>query len=114
MRFLKRRIKDIKLLNLIWSFLRAGVMEKKLFRDTLCGAPQGGILSPLLANVYLHALDQYMEQYTTLTQYQRKRRRVQGQANFLYVRYCDDSARRKPLDLGDERSPPGDSPDAPQ
>jgi hypothetical protein len=31
-----------------------------------------------------------MEQYTTLTQYQRKRRRVQGQANFLYVRYCDD------------------------
>jgi RNA-directed DNA polymerase len=54
MRLLKRRINDKKLLNLIWSFLRAGVMEKKLFHDTLLGAPQGGILSPLLANVYLH------------------------------------------------------------
>ena len=90
MRCLKRRIKDKRLLNLVFSFLRAGLMEKKLFRDTLYGAPQGGILSPLLANVYLHELDQYMEQYTALTPYQRRIRRRQGQANFLYVRYCDD------------------------
>jgi RNA-directed DNA polymerase len=40
---LRRRIKDEKLLRLIWKFLRAGVMEGKLFRDTTLGTPQGGI-----------------------------------------------------------------------
>jgi RNA-directed DNA polymerase len=60
LKLLMRRIKDKKLLRLTWKFLRAGVMEKKLFRDTKLGTPQGGIISPLLANVYLHELDRYM------------------------------------------------------
>jgi len=45
-RILRRRIKDEKLLRLIWKFLRAGVMEKKLFRDTELGTPPGGSASP--------------------------------------------------------------------
>ena len=48
MKLLKYRIKDKKLLRLIWKFLKAGVMEGKLFRDTKSGVPQGGILySPI-------------------------------------------------------------------
>ena len=57
LRLLGRRIKDKKILQLIWKFLRAGVMEKRTFRDTTLGTPQGGIISPLLANIYLHELD---------------------------------------------------------
>lgn len=87
---LKRRLKDGKLLRLIWRFLRAGVMEGKLFRDTLSGAPQGGIASPLLANVYLHELDRYMERYTALSKTEKAYRRRRGQANVTYVRYADD------------------------
>ncbi len=90
LRLLKCRIQDRKLLQLIWKFLRAGVMEGKLFRDTKRGTPQGGIASPALANVYLHELDQYMERYTGPSLLEKRRRRQQGLANFLYVRYCDD------------------------
>ena len=46
MKLLGRRIKDGHLLDLIWSFLRAGVMERKLFKDTNAGTPQGGIITP--------------------------------------------------------------------
>src|SRR5262249_16924292 len=90
-KLLRRRVKDEKLLNLIRKFLRAGVMERRLFKDTRLGTPQGGIVSPLLANVYLHELDRYMERYTALTESQRRaRRRRQGLANFVYARYADD------------------------
>ena len=48
-------------------------------------------MSPLLANIYLDALDKYMESnYLSLTQYQRHKRRRQGLSNFLYIRYADD------------------------
>src|SRR5262249_21383499 len=51
----------------------------------------GGEMSPLLANIYLHELDRYMEsKYLHLTYDQRKRRRKQGKGNVLYVRYADD------------------------
>ena len=90
LRVLKRRIRDCKFLQLVWKFLRAGVMEGKLFRDTRRGTPQGGIASPALANVYLHELDRYMEQYTGLSLREKHKRRKQGLANFLYVRYGDD------------------------
>ena len=49
---LRQRIRDPRLLNLIWRFLRAGVMEGPLFKKTENGTPQGGVLSPLLANIY--------------------------------------------------------------
>jgi RNA-directed DNA polymerase len=89
-KLLKRRISDVKLIHLLRKFLKSGVMERKLFTDTKLGTPQGGIISPLLANVYLHELDKYMEKYTALPQKEKSARRQQGQANFTYVRYADD------------------------
>lgn len=87
---LRRRIRDKKILALIWKFLRAGVMEQGNLRHSLLGTPQGGIISPLLANIYLDELDRYMARYTELSHYERRKRRNQGEANFLYVRYADD------------------------
>jgi RNA-directed DNA polymerase len=90
MGLLRRRVKDKRLLRLIWKFLRAGVMERRLFKDTTLGTPQGGIISPILANVYLHELDMFMQRYTSLSRYEKDARRKTGQANFVYVRYADD------------------------
>src|SRR5262245_12562427 len=65
-------------------------MERKLFKDTNLGTPQGGIVSPLLANVYLHELDKHMGRYTALSKKEKAARRSQGMANYVYVRYADD------------------------
>lgn len=51
---LKQRIGDPRFINLIVQFLKAGVMERREIRPTTKGTPQGGILSPVLANIYLH------------------------------------------------------------
>jgi RNA-directed DNA polymerase len=66
-------------------------MYREIYTETLAGTPQGGIISPLLANIYLHKMDRYMESnYLNLPHHQREKRRKQGKANFLYVRYADD------------------------
>src|SRR5437867_12692805 len=86
-----KRVADKDIRELLWKFLRAGVMYRKDFEETLIGTPQGGIVSPLLANIYLHELDRYMEsKYLNLTYSQRGTRRKQGKGNILYVRYADD------------------------
>jgi group II intron reverse transcriptase/maturase len=59
-RLLQRRIADDRLLQLIAKFLSAGYFEREEWNPTTAGTPQGGILSPLLANIYLHELDQYV------------------------------------------------------
>jgi hypothetical protein len=65
-------------------------MEKRTFKDTKLGTPQGGIISPLLANIYLHELDRYMERYTSLSPNEKAKRRKEKQGNFTYTRYADD------------------------
>lgn len=90
MKLLKRRIADGRLLDLIWQFLRAGVMERGLFKKTELGTPQGGIVSPLLANVYLHELDRFVEPWLRFGGYERAKRRRNGLPNFAYARYADD------------------------
>ena len=91
MKAVKKRVDDRASRDLLWKFLRAGVMEYGQRKDTLTGTPQGGIISPWAANIYLHALDKYMESpYLHLTPYQRRKRRIQGQGNVLYARDADD------------------------
>ena len=60
---LRKRIDDERFLRLIRKFLNAGFIENWVFNKTYSGTPQGGILSPILANIYLDQLDTYMREY---------------------------------------------------
>ena len=55
------KIKDPRLIQLIWKFLKAGYMEDWQYHATYSGCPQGGIVSPILANIYLNELDKFVE-----------------------------------------------------
>ena len=60
---LRKRIKDERFLRLIRKFLNAGYMEDWVYHKTYSGTPQGSIISPILANIYLDELDKYMRKY---------------------------------------------------
>jgi len=60
---LKKKIKDERFLSIIRGFLKAGYQDlDEARKESLAGTPQGGIVSPILANIYLHELDEYVEQ----------------------------------------------------
>ncbi|WP_412896195.1 group II intron reverse transcriptase/maturase [Bacillus sp. 1P02SD] len=61
MEYLKIFIQDKVILKLIWKFLKSGILEHGLTKPTEFGAPQGGVLSPILSNVYLNQLDKELE-----------------------------------------------------
>ncbi len=88
------RVGDKRVLSLVKAFLRAGILSQDgLVRNTSTGTPQGGILSPLLANIALSGLDEYFAeawQKVSGTDYQRTRRRRSGLPNYRIVRYADD------------------------
>lgn len=64
-KLLRKKIDDERFIRLIWKFLRAGYAEEWVFHKTYSGCPQGGIVSPILSNIYLNELDKYMEGYKT-------------------------------------------------
>jgi RNA-directed DNA polymerase len=90
------RVKDKRVLALVKAFLKAGVLTELGDRqDTHTGTPQGGILSPLLANIALSALDEHVmapwrPDGTMSTVYRRARLRKTGAATWRLVRYADD------------------------
>jgi RNA-directed DNA polymerase len=88
------RIGDKRVLGLVKAFLRAGVLsEDGITRDSKMGTPQGGILSPLLANIALSVLDDHFAaawQRDMATRTQRATRRNRGGATYRLVRYADD------------------------
>lgn len=63
MNVLRRRIRDEQFLDLMWKLLRAGYMEQWKYYDSFSGTPQGSGVSPLLANIYLSELDEFVENY---------------------------------------------------
>ena len=80
-KFLEHRIKDKNFIRLIIRFLKAGIMDEGIVRASDMGTPQGGIISPILANIYLHyVLDLWFEK--------RLKKELQGYASI--VRYADD------------------------
>lgn len=91
MRLLKRRVQDKKLTGVIWQMLQAGIMEGQLFKKTKEGTPQGGIVSPLLANIYLHEMDRWFQtNYIGLNYNEKNKRRRRKEGNAFYIRYADD------------------------
>jgi RNA-directed DNA polymerase len=82
MRFVEHRVGDRRVLRLIRKWLTAGVVEDGVRQPATKGTPQGAVISPLLANIYLHyAYDQWVEQW--------RRRHAQGA--MIVVRYADDT-----------------------
>jgi group II intron reverse transcriptase/maturase len=93
----RRRIGDTKVLRLLRSFLQAGVMAEGTIRHPVAGTPQGGIISPLLANVYLSAIDERYGRWTPRpgeprdrAAKRRQRDKKRGRPTFYAVRYADD------------------------
>jgi group II intron reverse transcriptase/maturase len=73
---LRKKIRDERFLNLIWKLLRAGYLDLREARhDSLAGTPQGGIASPILANVYLHELDEKVEEIRARLEQGKKKRK---------------------------------------
>ncbi|MDV5145409.1 group II intron reverse transcriptase/maturase [Streptomyces sp. SBC-4] len=90
----RRRVGDKRVLVLVKAFLKAGILtEGGLLKDSSTGAPQGGILSPLLANIALTVLDEYVAKRPggPGTSPDRRRTRLRrGEPNLRLVRYADD------------------------
>lgn len=81
MECLSQRISDPRFKSLIYKFLKSGVMEEGIYHQTNTGTPQGGIISPILANIYLHyVLDLWFEKVV--------KKELNGEVEL--IRYADD------------------------
>lgn len=73
LKFVRKRVTDGSIIGLIDNFLKSGVVTEKGLEKTEIGSPQGGVISPLLANIYLNEFDQFMKS-----------------RNYRIIRYADD------------------------
>ncbi len=81
-RFLKHRIADKRILRLTAKWLKVGIVEDGRRTRGVCGAPQGAVISPILANVYLHyVFDQWVHRW----------RLTKASGDMIVVRYADDT-----------------------
>lgn len=102
---LGKKIKDDRFLRLIRKFLNAGYMEDWQYHNTFSGTPQGGIVSPILANIYLDELDKYMKEYAERFNCGKERKRnpeyrkleVKRRNLVKKLCQCQDEAERKKL-----------------
>jgi group II intron reverse transcriptase/maturase len=85
MKFVQHRVADRRILRLIQKWLKAGISEDGEWSETKVGTPQGAVVSPLLANVYLHyVFDLWIEAW----------RKKVADGEVIVVRYADDCAPR--------------------
>jgi group II intron reverse transcriptase/maturase len=91
LRILAEKIHDQRFLRLMRNMLRAGYLEDWEYHETLSGCPQGGVISPVLSNIYLHKLDEYAERELTPEYTQGERRR----SNPEYKRKEDQKKRAR-------------------
>jgi RNA-directed DNA polymerase len=90
---IRARIGDKRVLGLVKAFLKSDILgEDHQFRESSTGAPQGGILSPLISNIALSVLDDHFVEAWAATgdSHDRQQRRRKGLANYRMVRYADD------------------------
>jgi group II intron reverse transcriptase/maturase len=93
---IRRDIHDGRLVRLIEGLLKAGYLEDWRYYDSLSGTPQGGIISPLLANIYLNDFDRFVED-TLIPAYTRGKRRRANPAYTRLVRPLAAARKRKDL-----------------
>src|SRR5271165_5597658 len=86
LKILAEKILDNRFLRLIRNMLKAGYMEDWQYHETLSGTPQGGVVSPLLSNIYLDKLDEYVERELIPQHTRGTRRKVNPQYRELAVR----------------------------
>ncbi len=86
----RSKVMDNKFLNLIRHFLKAGVNVNGTVQPTVKGVPQGGVISPLLANVVLNKLDWFLHDKGAHGSAERQLNRYHRRPNYRFVRYADD------------------------
>ena len=120
MKLVKRRISDKRVLKLLRQWLKVGVFEDGMVRSTVAGTPQGGVISPLLANIYLHVLDEtwsrkyshlgtlvrYADDFVILCRSRRDRDEAEGVVHrvfgYLKLRLHPEKTKRLNLSWGKE------------
>ena len=116
-RILAEKIHDNRFLRLIKQMLQAGYLEDWVWNATLSGAPQGGVVSPVLSNIYLHRLDDFVET-VLIPDYTRGKRRASNPAYYRIrsaarrARARGDRAQARKL-RAQQRSLPSSDPDDP-
>ena len=98
LKILRKRIKDKKFLRLIKRMLKSGIMDQGNYEHSLVGTPQGGIMSPLLFNIYLLEFDQYVYNefiVPILEENEKKPKREKSTTKYNQIAHLTNVARKK-------------------